>query len=145
MDATRRHRLLGINNPKPSPEVKAPIFTRESSPSKSVHFGRNLPQRRTATDPRHRSQSPTRPALRRQDDEHDPCIADDGPSAQLQAEMDAADQDGDGVIDEGPERPRAAHPNKRLMQKQRGRAAAERDLRGWKGLLALQCRYSIYS
>lgn len=50
-----------------SPADRQGLFDRESSPSKTVHFGRghNLIQGPSVSDPARRSQSPTRPALQR--------------------------------------------------------------------------------
>ena len=62
----------------------SPFYAREGSPGKSVHFGRNLIQGPTMSDPTQRSQSPTRPALHKQG------FFEDDPSAQLQAEHEAA-------------------------------------------------------
>lgn len=69
-----------------SSEVYRP-FTREGSPSKNVHFPRQLVIGPSESDPNRRSQSPVRSALHTRED------AVDSPGAQLQVEQDAAHPD----------------------------------------------------
>ncbi|KAK3683168.1 hypothetical protein LTR37_020481 [Vermiconidia calcicola] len=96
--ASARKRSRETASPAPSPSKRRldadteamDVFSREGSPSKSVHFGRNLIQGPTTSRPGQRSQSPTRPALNtRGSSSDDDDAAAFSPSDQLNVEHEA--------------------------------------------------------